>query len=167
MYTIIIFGVIFFLVTLISYINDIEYFSDCFLFLFISILSGMFGVLIGIGVASVLPSDTYLKPHSVDLVCIQDNSSIKGQFFLGCGQIEGDMKYAFYYNQGDDSYKLDTISCSKAEIKYVATKPRITYNTKEFTNKWYNKFSVFTQNIYYTIEIPEGSIKKDFTLDAK
>lgn len=92
---------------------------------------------------------------------------LNGRFYLGSGYVGSSMKYSFYYEQSDDNYKLMQIDADLASIK-ISDTPQITSYVKCYTdsriNDWVIKINYHT---YYIIEVPRGSIKENFNLDAQ
>jgi hypothetical protein len=116
----------------------------------------------------MIPMDTYVKKSSVNIETLQDNNSVNGSFFLGCGQIEGKMKYVFYYEE-KGLYKMCQINYNLVSIKYSEGKPKVNileiYPTESFINNIAIDFNVFDKT--FIIEVPKGTIKNNYNLDAQ
>lgn len=66
----------------------IDYIFPSFVFIhyiFSSFVGIVVGAVIGLIVAIMLPVDTYDKHYSLNIETLQDNNSVSGNFFLGCG----------------------------------------------------------------------------------
>ena len=128
----------------------------------------MVGTVIGLVVALALPMDTYQKHYTLPLEGLQDNSNISGHFFLGCGQIEDKMKYVFYYRSGE-FYRMAQIDCELVNIKYSTDSPKVNVSEKYPTESFINLFAIDMDcyNKTYIIEVPKGTIKNNYTLDAQ
>lgn len=118
-------------------------------------------------VAFVLPIDTKEEVDEFEIVSLQDNSSTEGSFFLGCGNINGSMKYVFYYKSGE-SYKMFMVDYYRAEVVLTDKK---SYNKQIRTiksDKLINKFAfgVLPEN-RYIFYVPSGTIKQNYNLDAR
>lgn len=171
MYLIILFGII----SLIRYfiinwddLNDKFYRSET---LFISLIPLIAGGLIGYGSAYalsyILPIKTEIQTYKIELVNLNDKNNTEGDFFLGSGQIEGVMKYTYYY-KSEDGYKLGTINAEGVLIKYTDELPHIEIHKKKLTkDSFINKFVILNNNDEISIHIPEGSIKTYYNLDAQ
>lgn len=98
------------------------------------------------------------------LEVLQDNSSVNGSFFLGCGTINNEMCYSFYEKVDIDEFKMDMIRYNEATVKIIRddSKPRIENIHKEWRTNW----GVW-DDYYNVIYVPDGTIKNSFTLDAK
>lgn len=143
---------------------------------FIDLVGGIFfgsvvGFVIGGFTAGVIiPTDgEKILAKTYKIVTLQDGSSIYGNFTLGCGTIDGTMKYIFYY-ESDGEYRLKIIDHSDAVIVYEKESPRIeTYEMKR-THTKHNRWTLGDPDMkgeLYKIFVPEGTIKVDLTLDAK
>lgn len=101
------------------------------------------------------------------IVCLSDNLTTKGSFFLGCGQIDGKFKYA-YYVKTDIGYKLKTCDASSATIVYSDKSPYVDriYKCLSKDSFWYDYVceKKLKQIIIY---VPKGSILNDYQLDAR
>jgi len=136
------------------------------------IMSSFIGILLGgalaLIVAIMLPMDTYDKHYSLNIETLQDNNSVSGNFFLGCGQIEGKMKYVFYYEE-NGLYRMMQIDYNLVQIKYSDGKPKVNvtenYPSDAFINKLAIDLDAFDKT--YIIEVPKGTIKNNYNLDAQ
>jgi ABC-type proline/glycine betaine transport system permease subunit len=120
-------------------------------------------------IAFILPYKTEMKLTAIyQLESFQDNNNIEGSFFLGCGHIDGRMKYVFYY-QTDNGYKMGQLSYNKVFIKYSNELPKIESYSEVKTDSFINLFSINVLHFErkYIIYIPKGTIKKNFNLDSK
>lgn len=128
----------------------------------------LIGAILGLFIAILLPMKTCEKVYSFNIENLQDNNSTNGSLFLGSGQINGEMKYIFYYKE-NEFYKMGQIDYDKAKIKYSNGQPRINVIQKYPVNCLLNNFSIdfdaFDKT--YIIKIPKGTIKNDYSLDAK
>jgi hypothetical protein len=123
------------------------------------------GALFGTIVANyVIPLDTEEKQYVYSLQMLKTESLTSGRFFLGTGEINGNMNYIFYLKI-KDYYSLQKVDAMKAIIKY-AEKPRLIIINQERTNNIINKFSIKeTRHLQrYIFEIPEGSIINSYNL---
>ena len=141
--------------------NDIE---GCF-------IMGMIGLMLGcipaIILAATLPVDLENKSYKVKIKCLSDNSSVSGRFFLGSGQIDGTMSYSYYAKYGD-GYKMYITDYRDAIIKYCDGAPFVEVRYKEKTDSWINSFSFSRRTkSTYVFNIPKGSIKQSYHLDAE
>lgn len=149
-----------------------QVYNSCFYdfidYLFNSIFGIAIGALIGLMVALMLPMKTYDKHSSLNIENLQDNNSVNGDFFLGCGQIEGKMKYVFYYEE-NGLYRMMQLDYEKVKIKYTEGSPKVNvienYPTDSFINYFALDLDAFDLN--YIIEVPKGTIQNNYNLDAK
>ena len=112
--------------------------------------------------------DTYDKNYSLNIETLQDNNSVSGNFFLGCGQIECKMKYVFYYEE-NGLYRMMQLDYNLVQIKYSDGKPKVNvtenYPSKTFINNFAIDLDAFDKT--YIIEVPKGTIKNNYNLDAQ
>lgn len=144
------------------------FYSDGFDY-FIMVFSGLLiGGVIGTAIAFALPAKTEIVKTTYNLEALQDNNSVKGSFFLGSGQIEGKMKYVFYYER-DGFYKLEQADYEEVKVKYSDEKPKAErFNRKNVKDAFINNFAIDC-NCYqeYIIYVPKGTIKQNYSLDAQ
>jgi len=145
-----------------------SYYSDFEDYILVSILAILIGGIIGTSVAFALPAKTEIVKTTYNLEALQDNNSVKGSFFLGSGQIDGKMKYVFYYER-DGFYKLEQADYEEVKIKYSDEKPKAErFNRKNVKDAFINNFAIDC-NCYqeYIIYVPKGTIKQNYSLDAQ
>lgn len=142
-----------------------EYFFGLFLIAFTTVLASIFGL----GVALCLPMDTVTKVDTYNIVSLKDNNNVSGNFLLGSGSINGEMKYTFYYEE-NGFYKMKQIDVNNTSIKY-SNDIKVERYREEATESFINYFAIDDleneSNMSYIIYIPEGSIKNNYTLDAE
>lgn len=145
-----------------------EGWGGLFGYIMMSIIGALFGGVIGFIIATALPMQTYDKHYSLSIETLQDNSSVSGNFFLGCGQIEGKMKYVFYYEE-KGLYRMMQIDYNMVQIKYSDSKPKVNITENYPTESIINYFA-FDTDLFdktYIIEVPKGTIKNNYNLDAQ
>ena len=135
-------------------------------YLMYSMLGGASGLFIGLIIALALPMDLEESKHSLNIETLQDNNSVGGSFFLGSGQIEGKMKYVFYYEE-DGFYKMKTIDYNLVKIKYSDEKPKVIVVEQKPIENFINMFAIDNLKETYIIEVPKGTIRNDYNLDAQ
>lgn len=153
---------------LIGLYNAYENGYDWLDWLFLPFFGVIVGSIIGISIAIALPMDTYNKQYSLRIESLQDANNIKGNFFLGIGQVEGEMQYVFYY-KSDEFYRMAQIEYELVKIKYSNAEPQVHITEKYPTEAFINNFAYDT-DIYsktYIIEVPQGTIKNNYNLDAQ
>lgn len=145
-----------------------DYYNDLLVYIMSTFFGIVIGAAVGIIIAITLPMDTYNKQYSLNIETLQDNNSVSGNFFLGCGQVEGAMKYVFYYEE-NGAYKLMQIDVDEAAIIYTEGKPKVNvtenYPTEHIINQFTLDLDVFNKT--YIIEVPKGTIKNNYNLDAQ
>jgi hypothetical protein len=143
------------------YSNEFDYFISASMGLII-------GCFIGLAIALALPAKTEIVKTTYNLEALQDNNSVKGSFFLGSGQIEGKMKYVFYYER-DGFYKLEQADYEEVRIKYSEGRPKAErFNKRNVKDAFINNFAIdFNCYNEYIIYVPKGTIKQNYSLDAQ
>lgn len=166
MYTIILCALIIYILVVIIEIREYKFCVDPFLQ---NLPAFIPGILIGLIIALVLPERRVTDKYSLNLVSLQDHNTISGSFFLGSGQINGRMRYVLYYETDSNTYKMFQVDYDDALIKYTDGQPKMNVSYTHSCQCLWNKFSIsITPDEYsYIFEIPKGSIKNNFTLDAQ
>lgn len=103
------------------------------------------------------------------ILALKDNTSLKGNFFLGSGNINGTMQYVYLIETEENGIQLQTINANSIYIiQEEKINPRIVIYRKQPVNnilKWLWLPTI--DNIQKKIYIPKGSIKYDFTVDLQ
>lgn len=107
-------------------------------------------VILLLGIAGCQPDAVY------ELVSLNDNITIRGNFFLGCGSLGGVPTFFFYARDAEGACHLETIRAHRAII---------------YEDEPTNPYVIFTnvgcdypgRRIFH---IPPNSIIRGFTLDA-
>ena len=168
MITIIICGIIGLIIAIVSIFDGFDYIEDIIMYFLFGIIGALIGGLIGFGIAFALPAKTEIVKTTYNLEALQDNNSVKGSFFLGSGQIEGKMKYVFYY-ENNGYYKLEQADYNEVKVKYSDEKPKAErFNRKNVKDAFINNFAIdFNCYQEYIIYVPKGTIKQNYSLDAQ
>lgn len=123
---------------------------------------GTLGFFLGFIIALCIPNSPERHVETMQLETIQDNNSFSGSFFLGTGQIEGKMKYVFYYKT-NGGFKMKQLDYDNVQINYSKGNPRIE-RIHFVTN---SLFSLNMRKESYMAYVPEGTIRQNYSLDAK
>jgi len=140
------------------------------LLFFVILFSGMIGVLLSLGVAALIPGTYETTSETYKLEALQDNNGgASGSFFLGSGTIDSKMKYVFYYESDKNKYKMGQVDYEDATVTYVDeyVEPNVIKYADELTDAFINNFTVNFRSPWYDINIPKGSIKSGYMLDAQ
>lgn len=184
MYIILITSVIGFIIAIVVSIGEIRYDSRYYDYglpgffdwmggiiwlLFQWVIGILMGVIIGFLLALPIPMKSHLEKYEIQIANLQDGNSIHGSFFLGTGQVDGVMKYTYYTKDGE-FYQLHQMDASNIKVRYTSGSPRITFMKRvldkdETINRWGFDLDIGNKTDYI-IEVPKGSVKSDFTLDA-
>lgn len=171
MYTIILFAIIGFILPLYEEIKDYRksYGFDWDMVGF-GVISAIVCGFVGFLIAIALPVSYEKGSWSEKVVSLKDNASVNGSFFLGCGQINGTMKYVYYQQNVDSTYQMWQANYYDAVIRYTSTEPKIIINDYRPSKSVWNKFAIDINDEShqtYIFEVPKGSIKNSYELDAQ
>lgn len=142
--------------------------------------------LLGLGVAFLLPMKTIEKVDTFNIVNLQDNKSLSGNFYLGSGVINDKMKYFFYYKDsvkninGEEQFKLMSVPYDRTYIVFSDSLKKVKRYRQDVENSvkhpWWPKYvgnwfaidAVWDEDcMKYVIYVPKGTIREDFKLDAQ
>lgn len=153
---------------LVSFIVSYRDYCDVWEYFLYAILFAICGAFVGFFVALALPADSEKHTYTLELENLQDGSGVNGRFFLGSGMINSRMRYVFYYRDGE-FYKMAQVDMSDAKIRYTESPPKAIVTTTVFSNTLLNNFAIdlSCDDDSYILEVPKGTIKSNFTLDAQ
>ena len=103
--------------------------------------------------------------ETIQIRALGNDKNIEGSFFLGSGNISGNLKYT-YLEEKDGGVKLEQISADNTIVFEGNNKPRIEVYCEKYTNGFVNKLGLFTGFVKYKIYIPENSIKYDYNVSV-
>lgn len=125
-----------------------------------SMLFGMIFNIAGAGIAGY----HQVKFSESSIIALQDGSSTSGSFFLGSGSIDSDPVF-FYYEDDNGTYRLKHVLADDASVIESSGPARVDiYKNKANSELFGLPFSDDTTYIFY---VPNGSILRNFALDAK
>lgn len=143
--------------------------ADSFIDFILLSLAGIFiSLFVSIPIMIALPMSTYEKHYSLNIENLQDNNGVKGSFYLGCGQFKDRMNYVFYYNE-NGLYKMKQVDYQKAFIKIADNRPKVNVTKICPVEGAFINYFAFDTDILdetYVIEVPQGTIKNNYNLDA-
>ncbi len=122
------------------------------------------GILFASIISLVVPSQ-WTGPESTKLVSLRNSDCVSGHFFLGTGSIDA-TQYYFFYKEAGEGYKPGKIKV--ADNVTVFEDKREDGQLKTYTHRFINpSFGWIAADwpwYKYEFVIPEGSLKKNFTL---
>ena len=149
-----------------------------------SISLGLAGSYIGLLVAFLTIAATMVTAPGVircyeiekkELVALENSREVQGSFFLGCGNINNEQYYVFFYNTPNGGKKFDKIN-AKNTIIYEENR-KDAYLAKEVMEKRYSDkirqwlIPKFIGNICffnnYIIRVPKGTIRTGYNLSLE
>lgn len=102
---------------------------------FFLLISGMTGVVVGIITALSFSATETIKREVFSIECIQDGSSVNGDFFLRCGSIDGEMSYTMYVKEGF-GFKLIDLDADRCTIMYSDEPPKMIKEIYTNSTRW-------------------------------
>lgn len=115
------------------------------------------------GICSVIFPTEYKLIEKHNLLALNGNNKVSGNFFLGTGHINSEMKYYYIIKQKNGKI-IKTVSYNNIVI-FNSENPKIEKYKKVYKNKLLNKL-IFDPLFYnkYRIYIPKNSIKNKYEL---
>lgn len=126
----------------------------------------LFLMALGIFIAMSIDNNYVVKKTSTPLACLNDGSSVEGNFFLGSGYVDEQMTYT-YYVKVKDYYKLEQLPASDVLVKYTNGPAKILKVEQVEDNSYRSYFGIGIPSTRFVIYVPKGSIKNNYQLDAK
>lgn len=103
----------------------------------------------------------------IQLVALQDNSGVSGNFFLGAGHIDGQPVYTYMYEVEGKGYKVDQIKAGESYVNYCVGNPYIDKFSYRFKHGLLRFLFIDFYGTDTYIFVPEGTIQKDFNIDLQ
>lgn len=112
---------------------------------------------------------------SWNITAMQDNLNTHGRFYIRSGYIETDLCYYYTYLT-KNGLKSDYIPANKSYLNYTTDKPHIERYTRRWNKSWIKWFTHFdaqdyatyaTNDVYYKVYVPEGSVEQSFNIDLQ
>lgn len=158
------------LVPIISWILNYDWWDDLGEILGGLLLMSIIGSLIGLAISilfSCIPLQRHwIQNNYVELLALQDNHTISGSFFLGSGDVNGKMKYYFYYKCQNGGYIMDALDVYNTKIFEYDMTPHILSYKQVYTKSIFNYLGLI-YSTKHEIYIPKNSILRDIRLDLK
>lgn len=105
---------------------------------------------------------------------IADGSSEPhGSFFLGSGSVDSQSAYMWYERSGNNSYVQRSADTGKSVVHFIGRgRPRVVRTYESYSddggiNLLYVNPGRDSRIVKYDFYVPRGTIKRDYTLDAK
>ena len=134
---------------------------------------GFVGFVLSFIITIMIPSKQELKIEKTSIECLNDGSSVHGEFFLGSGTVDGKMVYNYYVKNGQ-FFTLKQLDASSTYITYLKDKTTKPYlEVQKIVDiptdrcSW-NNWAFDAEEVKATVfHIPQGSIKSNYNLDAQ
>lgn len=102
------------------------------------------------------------------LGALADSNLVEGNFFLGCGGVNGELTYTFVVGDETNGFIAKQVSAKNCTIKYTDKEP---YYTKKFSNfNWFGRAVWGTDGMTiaeYTFYVPKGTIVQNYNIDLQ
>lgn len=127
------------------------------------------GLVVGFLVAGAVNFATYFTVDEpvqryTAIANLSDGSGVSGSFFLGIGSVDSKPVY-MYYTDDNGVFELHQLEAKRAYVTYTDGSPQVVLHTDRSTNKWISVFS--SLNYKYEFQVPRGSVRANFNLDAQ
>lgn len=116
-------------------------------------------------IADSAASKTYFITEDVDIYAIQDNLTTEGNFFIGSGDVDDELKY-FYVEKTEFGYSVTNVDADNTYIQYTTDRCHLERYTYTFDN-WFVRLIAFPCSTRHVFYVPEGSIINNYTVDLK
>jgi hypothetical protein len=117
-----------------------------------------------LGVVNISPENFERQETTREIISLQSNTSLSGEFFLGTGSVQGEKVY-YYYVRTDRGAISKRVDADRTYVKEKSGTPKITrirYEQKNPSNWYFVIPPKDTLEEYNQIQVPEGSIKREF-----
>ena len=138
-------------------------FFEWFLVIFIGAFIGFIFFIVS-GVILIFSLPKVIEYENIPIVSLQDSIGVSGHFFIGSGYI-GDKPYYSYYVKENDGFKLNNVNAENILIKYGETPYVKVPKSCHSDFDWIFPCAYGSSPI--EIQVPNGSIKENYSLDAK
>lgn len=118
--------------------------------------------LLALGLGLVLPHH-HVVYMTYDIVALQDGQGPQGQFFLGSGSVDSQLKFFFYEKVANNGIEGKSVTSDEATVyQSDSNRPHV----DELVDS-YGRWNWLAGNFYhhYNIYIPPNSLKSGYTLD--
>jgi hypothetical protein len=108
---------------------------------------------------------THTRSEVFPLRALSNQSSVKGEFFLGSGYINGAQQFS--YIEQDNGYSmLLTADASASRVFEGAAKPTVTEYTQYYSNPWVLPWGWDTGYLW-DFHIPKGAVQTNYQVSTK
>ena len=149
--------------------------EDCYLirdYILYILFSGIIAfviIIIGLAGSALIGESldtTYTLEYSAPIVALKDDKIMQGDFFLGCGSVDGDLQY-YYAEDSSKGYQVKHVDVDNTYLLFDDDKPRIERYEAAAFNKKIHYLYAMPNGYYYKIYIPHGSITNGFKVDLE
>lgn len=106
---------------------------------------------------------TYHITEDTEIYALRDNIVTEGDFFLGSGNIDGELNY-FYVVQTDMGYTINHMDADNVYIQYTTDRCHLETYSYTFNSKFVRLIAA-PMSERYIFYIPDGSIINNYSID--
>lgn len=139
-----------------------------FITVMITLLGAVIGCLVLIcssAIAECGADKTHYVVEDTEIYALQDNLATEGNFFLGSGHIDEELKY-FYVKQTDLGYTVCNVDADRTYIQYTTGRCHVEKRSYTFNN-WFVSLIAIPMKDQYIFYIPDGSIINNYAVDLE
>lgn len=130
----------------------------------LGLIAGFFGTAMTTAIAETEADKTWVTVEETVIYSLADNWVAEGDFFLGTGNIEGELHY-YYVAESDLGYTVEKVDADATYIKYTDEKPFIEKQESVYTN-WFIRHMT-CPSTRYIIHCPENTIQKQYNVESE
>lgn len=112
-----------------------------------------------------------VEKDTKELVTLQDNISVDGEFFIGTGNVDSQNYYYYMYSSGYGGLKQDKVPTKNSTVFYIENetdKPLIVEFEKDYKGFLSGIMnSLDSERKSYEIYIPKGSVLDDISINLE
>lgn len=100
--------------------------------------------------------------YTEKIVSMSDTNMLSGRFYLRRGYLDEELYYQYMEELKNGGYQADKVKASITTIYYDNENPRVDWYKKRKKWLWFE-----TDEPFYKMYVPEGTIADDFTIDLQ
>lgn len=130
----------------------------------LGLIAGFIGTAFTTAIAETEADKTWVTVEETAIYSLADNLVAEGDFFLGTGNVEGELHY-YYVAESDLGYTVERVGADATYIKYTDENPHIEKQESIYTN-WFIRHMT-CPSTRYIIHCPENTIQKQYNVDLE
>lgn len=116
-------------------------------------------------IATAVATEFSDERQAEPIYALRDNVGQSGQFFLGCGSVDSELKYFYVVDTSNGKH----VASVPAARTYIAESnvPTITTISYDWANKSLNWIAFCMKDDDYIFSVPPGTILNDYEIDLR